>query len=40
MIVLETLTPIVVLAAFALLAARFGRDSRDGLDRPPPGSTD
>jgi hypothetical protein len=35
MLVLELLTPMFVLAAFALLAARFGRDSRDGVEDPP-----
>ena len=35
MLLLETLTPIAALALFALLAARFGDDSRDGPDAPP-----
>jgi hypothetical protein len=42
MLLLETLMPIAILASFALLAARFGYDSRDGPDappRPPLGST-
>jgi len=42
MLVLESLFPIVALALFATLAARFGDDSRDGPGvppRPPLGST-
>jgi hypothetical protein len=42
-IALESLCPLVALALFALVAARFGRDSRDGVETPaqrPLGSFD
>ncbi len=35
MVMVQLIFPIVALALFALLAARFGCDSRDGPDTPP-----
>ena len=35
MLVVALLAPLVVLVGFALLAARFGHDSRDPVTEPP-----
>lgn len=35
MLALAVIAPLVVVVGFALLAARFGHDSRDALAAPP-----
>ncbi|HEU5432067.1 MAG TPA: hypothetical protein VFU81_10400 [Thermomicrobiales bacterium] len=35
LIVLELFVPLAALSLFALLAVRFGHDSRDGVENPP-----